>query len=122
MEESQSAILPSTSPELGTISSSVLEKPVGPGVEETSPALSGGKRKASWSMESGPDAKRRTEDMDFKRLENIDEGKAIHEDTEDARFVRVIVDMLKRIPAHKKEEVKFKLCQVLYEALHQDTS
>jgi len=63
--------------------------------------------------------KRNTEDALLKRLERLNEERksAMHQDNEDYRFALVLADMLAKVDPRKKLDVKFKLNQVLFEAL-----
>ncbi|XDV19160.1 hypothetical protein PO909_024698 [Leuciscus waleckii] len=63
--------------------------------------------------------KRSTEDVLLKRLERLDEERqsAMQQDNEDYRFTLVLADMLAKVDPRKKLYVKFKLNQVLFDAL-----
>ncbi|XP_067311610.1 uncharacterized protein [Pseudorasbora parva] len=60
-----------------------------------------------------------TEEALLRILEQLDweREKAMQQDTEDFRFAAVIADMLGKIDPKQKPEVKFKIHQVLYEAV-----
>ncbi|XP_067223548.1 uncharacterized protein [Chanodichthys erythropterus] len=60
-----------------------------------------------------------TEEALLKILEQLDweRERAMQQDTEDFRFAAVIADMLSKIDPQHKPEVKFKIHQVLYEAV-----
>lgn len=60
-----------------------------------------------------------TEEALLKILEQLDweRERAMQQDTEDFRFAAVIADMLAKIDPQRKPEVKFKIHQVLYEAV-----
>ncbi|XP_077095722.1 uncharacterized protein LOC143747112 [Siphateles boraxobius] len=60
-----------------------------------------------------------TEEALLKILEQLDweRERAMQQDTEDFRFAAVVADMLAKIDPQRKPEVKFKIHQVLYEAV-----
>jgi len=60
-----------------------------------------------------------TEEALLKILEQLDweRERTMMQDTEDFRFAAVIADMLAKIDPQRKPEVKFKIHQVLYEAV-----
>lgn len=60
-----------------------------------------------------------TEEALLKILEQLDweRERAMQQDTEDFRFAAVVADMLSKIDPQQKPEVKFKIHQVLYEAV-----
>lgn len=60
-----------------------------------------------------------TEEALLKILEQLDweRERAMQQDTEDFRFAAVVADMLSKIDPQHKAEVKFKIHQVLYEAV-----
>uniref|UniRef100_A0A3Q1EEI3 Uncharacterized LOC110960637 n=1 Tax=Acanthochromis polyacanthus TaxID=80966 RepID=A0A3Q1EEI3_9TELE len=75
-----------------------------------------GKRSPSTSV--GPELKtRKIEDMVLMRLENLDKENASHKDMESTRFGYFVADMMEKIPDHKKDAVKLKIYQLLYEAV-----
>uniref|UniRef100_A0AAQ5YQC1 MADF domain-containing protein n=1 Tax=Amphiprion ocellaris TaxID=80972 RepID=A0AAQ5YQC1_AMPOC len=118
----QSPPLPSISPSSSTWSAvsptyfSTPENTPVPTVEQMSPTVSGGKRSPSTS--AGPELKtRKIEDMVLMRLENLDKENATHKDMESTRFGYFVADMMEKIPDHKKDAVKLKIYQLLYEAV-----
>lgn len=79
------------------------------------------KRRALRSPGQGPYSKRgRTEEAILKRLENLDRRNAANKENESARFGSVVADMLEKVPDTTKEEVKFKIYQLLYGAMQPD--
>ncbi|XP_023148921.1 osteocalcin 2-like [Amphiprion ocellaris] len=74
--------------------------------------------KRSPSTSAGPELKtRKIEDMVLMRLENLDKENATHKDMESTRFGYFVADMMEKIPDHKKDAVKLKIYQLLYEAV-----
>ncbi|XP_057697875.1 transcription factor Adf-1-like [Corythoichthys intestinalis] len=76
------------------------------------------KERTSTKDTLGPEPKRTmlTEDVILQRLERIDKERKSRNENADVRFGFVIADMLATLTPRKKEAVKFKIYQLLYEA------